>query len=105
MGASRPADEAAVRSLGGATVVTITAARVAEVCSALADAGAGWAEVARQLPEFERLHRGRPAGRGVVRPWVLLAGQHESYDTPVRLVRYENGRWFIKGTYMREVER
>lgn len=84
--------------------MTITAARVAEVCAALQAAGDGWPGVARALPEFERLHKGRPAGPGMVRPWVLLDGEHERYDAPVRLLRHENGRWFIKGTYMREVE-
>lgn len=87
-------------------MTTITAARVAEVCSALAAAGAGWADIARRLPEFSKLHLGQPLlGPGYVRPWVLLAGEHETYETPVRLIRHENGTWFIKGTYLHEIER
>lgn len=82
----------------------ITAERVTEVCSQLTAAGDSWPGVARKLPEFERLHPGRPLGPGYVRPWVLLTGPHETYDTPVRLLRHENGRWFLKGTYAREVE-
>ena len=81
----------------------ITAGRVTELCSQLTAAGAGWADVARKLPEFQKLHHGRPSGPGIVRPWVLLEGPHEDHDAPVRLVRHENGRWFAKGTYLREV--
>lgn len=82
----------------------ITAVRVAEVCSALRAAGAGWPDVARKLPEFVRLHHGTPSGPGLVRPWVLLEGPHEKHDAPVRLIRYENGTWFLKGTYLHEIE-
>lgn len=81
----------------------ISAGRVDEVCSQLQAAGAGWATVARKLPEFERLSLGVPSGPGLVRPWVLLTGPHEDHDAPVRLLRHENGRWFPKGTYMREI--
>lgn len=82
----------------------ITAARVAEVCSALRAAGAGWPDVARKLPEFQKLSRGIPSGPGLHRPWVLLEGPHENHESPVRLVRHENGVWFDKGTYLHEIE-
>jgi len=83
----------------------ITAVRVAEVCSALRAAGAGWPDVARHLPEFVKLHHGKPGpSKGHVRPWVLLDGPHEKHDAPVRLIRHENGTWFDKGTYLHEIE-
>jgi len=78
-------------------------ARVAEIIGQLEAAGAGWADVARRLPEYHKHHLGRPSGRGLVRPWVLL-DEIEDYEAPPRLVRYENGRWFLKGTLLRDLE-
>lgn len=75
----------------------ITAARAAEIRSVLAVAGAGWATVARRLPEFERLSHGRPSGPGLHRPWVLLNDDIEDWDAPPRLVRFDTGHWFLKG--------
>ena len=83
----------------------ITAGRVDEICSALTSAGAGWADIARRLPEYGKHSLGVPAGPGHHRPWVLLAETHEEHDAPVRLVRYENGVWFPKGAYLVDVER
>lgn len=83
----------------------ITARRVDEVCIALTRAKAGWPGVARQLPEFERLHYGKPLPPGIVRPWVLLAGEHEDFDgIPVRLIRMESGVWLMKGERLADVE-
>lgn len=84
----------------------ITAKRVDEICTALTRAKAGWLNVARSLPEFDRLHYGRPFGTpGHVRPWVLLRGEHEDFDSiPVRLVRFETGVWFMKGERIADVQ-
>lgn len=75
----------------------ITTARVGEIKSALAVAGAGWPTVARRLPEYERHSLGVPSGIGLHRPWVLLNEYIEDWDAPPRLVRHESGRWFLKG--------
>lgn len=83
----------------------ITAGRVEEICSALRVAGAGWVDIARRLPEYRKHSLGIPSGIGLHRPWVLLDGEHEEHDAPVRLVRHENGVWFDKGTYLVDVER
>lgn len=85
----------------------INKARMAEILAALEEAGDGWPAVARRLPEYARLHRGRPAGPGVVRPWVLLSGHHEGWpvDLPVRCIRHETGVWFTKGTTTNDIER
>lgn len=77
--------------------------RVVEIIGQLQAAGAGWADVARRLPEFRKLSHGRPAGRGLHRPWLLL-DEIDDYDAPPRLVRYENGVWFLKGTLTRDIE-
>ncbi len=84
----------------------ITAVRVEEVCSALTAAGAGWTDVARRLPEYRKHSLGLAGpAPGHHRPWVLLNEEHESHESPVRLVRYENGTWFAKGAYLVDVER
>jgi hypothetical protein len=87
--------------------VTVGRARVTEILAALEAAGDGWPAVARRLPEFARLHRGRPLGPGVVRPWVVLSCPHEGWpiDLPVRLILHETGVWFVKGTTINEIER
>lgn len=82
----------------------ITAAREADICSALRAAGARWPAVARALPEFARLGRAKPPGPGMGRAWVLLNGEHERHDMPVRLLQHENGVWFPLGTYIHEIE-
>lgn len=82
----------------------ITRARVGEIIGQLEAAGAGWADVARRLPEFQKLNRGVPSGPGLVRPWVFLADEIEDYEAPPRLVRHENGVWFLKGTPYRDIE-
>lgn len=78
--------------------------RLTEIIGQLQAAGAGWADIARRLPEFRKLSHGRPAGRGVHRPWILL-DEIDDYEAPPRLVRYENGVWFLKGTRTADIER
>jgi len=77
--------------------VVIKMARVDEIRSTLAVAGAGWATIARALPEYKKHSLGVAAGIGVHRPWVLLDDWIENWDAPPRLVRHESGRWFLKG--------
>ena len=81
-----------------------TSDRVAEIIGQLEAAGAGWADIARKLPEFRRLSLGVPAGPGLHRPWLLL-DEVDDYDAPPRLVRYENGTWFLKGARLIDIER
>lgn len=77
----------------------ITAARLTEILDELVTAGDDWPTRARKLPEFGKLSTGKPTGPGLHRPWVLLNGEHEHFDNvPVRLVMYEDGTWFLKGT-------
>lgn len=77
----------------------ITNDRLIEIEQALEAAGEDWPAVAKTLPEFARLHRGIPAGPGLVRPWVLLKGPQEWIGTliPVRLVQFGDGAWLLKG--------
>lgn len=83
----------------------ITAVRVDEICTALTRAKAGWPTVARALPELARYSYGQPLGPGHHRPWVLLKGEHEDFDSiPVRLVKFETGVWFMKGERLADVQ-
>lgn len=88
--------------------MTTTPERMTEILTALTVAGAGWPDVARKLPEYQRHSLGIPSGPGVHRPWVLLTDDYPPYwdtQTPVRLVRHETGLWFLKGsTYLRDLE-
>lgn len=78
--------------------------RVQAICSELTAAGDGWIPVARRLPEYVKHSKGRPSGRGLHRPWVLLDGSLDE-GVPARLLRYETGVWFAKGEYLTDVER
>lgn len=82
----------------------ITMARVVEIIGQLEAAGAGWADIARRLPEYRKHRPGVPSGPGLTRPWLLL-DEIEDYDAPPRLYRYENGVWFLPGTRTLDIER
>lgn len=83
----------------------ISAGRFDAIIDELNAAGDDWPRVARRLPEYLRLSQGVPSGPGLVRPWVLLHGEHEYLEMPPRVIRYENGCWFHKGQYKADVER
>lgn len=75
----------------------LTAERVQEIAGQLQAAGDGWPLVARNLPEHAGHRAPMPAGHATYRAWVLLDGEHELYDMPVRLIQHEDGDWFLKG--------
>jgi hypothetical protein len=75
----------------------INFSRVDEITRELTEAKAGWPTVARRTPEIARLSYGRPLGPGMHRPWVLLNDYIEGYDAPPRLIKLEDGTWFLKG--------
>lgn len=85
--------------------MTVTDARLRDIARSLTEAGDNWPAVARRLPEYKSHALPVHDGPGVHRAWVLLSEEHEDLEMPMRLLRHENGSWFHKGQYKREVER
>lgn len=77
----------------------ITDDRLAELLGALNAAGDDWHGLAKGLPERTKVREGHWQGLAWVRPAVFLAAEHPHFpQTPVVLLRDEDGVWWHKGT-------